>query len=85
MKHTYNEVPKTALMVSGDKEKFLQKIPNLKCDIAILNLEDGVYDKVYARNLVCKYISKYQKEGIKTPKLVVRINDINSIDGILDI
>jgi citrate lyase subunit beta/citryl-CoA lyase len=85
MKHTYNEVPKTALMVSGDKEKFLQKIPNLKCDIAILNLEDGVYDKRYARNLVCKYISKYQKEGIKTPKLVVRINDINSIDGKEDI
>jgi citrate lyase subunit beta/citryl-CoA lyase len=71
-------------MVSGDKEKFLQKVPSLDCDIAILNLEDGVFDKEYARELVCKYLLKYQDTEIDTPKLVVRINSLDAC-GIADI
>ena len=44
---------RSALMVAGDKLKHLQKIPSLECDIAIVNLEDGVFDKDKARNLIC--------------------------------
>jgi citrate lyase subunit beta/citryl-CoA lyase len=73
---------KSALMVSGDKEKFLSKIPDLSCDIAIVNLEDGVYDKEGARELVCGYIQKYQE--LKSPKIVVRVNDLEEC-GLEDI
>ena len=64
---------RSALMVAGDKEKFLDKLPNLKCDIAIVNLEDGVFDKNYARELVC---SKLQNV-ISNAKVVVRINALD--------
>jgi len=46
------------LMVAGDKEKHLDKLNSLKCDIAIINLEDGVFDKNYARELVFKKLNK---------------------------
>jgi citrate lyase subunit beta/citryl-CoA lyase len=72
---------KSALMVAGDKEKHLFKIASLKCDIAIVNLEDGVYDKKKARNLVCNILPKLEKTKCK---IVVRINDLNTC-GIEDI
>jgi len=68
------------LMVAGDKEKHLDKLNSLKCDIAIVNLEDGVFDKNYARELVFK---KLNKNPIKN-KVVVRVNSLDSC-GIEDI
>ena len=64
------------LMVAGDKQKHLDKLPTLKCDVAIINLEDGVYDKEFARNLLKKNFSdsKMQFENLKT---VVRINPLD--------
>ena len=44
----------SSLMVAGDKEKHLDKINDLKCSIAIINLEDGVFDKKYALELLLK-------------------------------
>ena len=64
------------LMVAGDKEKHLKKLPILKCDVAIVNLEDGVYDKQYALDLLEKL---FIVDGIKVAnkKIVVRINPLN--------
>jgi citrate lyase subunit beta/citryl-CoA lyase len=61
-------------MVAGDKEKHLDKLPQLKCDIAIVNLEDGVFDKDYARSLV---VQKLQNLQCDNTQIVVRINDLN--------
>ena len=58
----------------------MNKLKELKCDIAIVNLEDGVYDKKYARDLVYKYLLN---NDIKN-KVVVRVNSLNSV-GIEDI
>ena len=66
---------KTALMVAGNKEKHLLKIPELKCDIAIVNLEDGVFDKKMARDLVCDILPKLQNSKAK---IVVRINSLET-------
>ncbi len=65
------------LMVAGDKQKHLDKLSILKCDVAIINLEDGVFDKVYARELLNK---NFQKSLLrfKNLKTVVRINDLNT-------
>jgi len=66
---------RSALMVAGDKLKHLQKIPSLECDIAIVNLEDGVFDKDKARNLICDILPTLKNN--KT-KIVVRVNDLNT-------
>ncbi len=63
----------SALMVAGDKEKHLDKIQDLDCDIAIVNLEDGVFDKDFARDLV---VSKLSDKTFKNKQIVVRINDL---------
>ena len=72
---------KSVLMVAGDKQKHLEKLPHLKCDIAIINLEDGVYDKKYARDLVSKILPTIKQTNTK---FVVRINDLKEC-GIDDI
>jgi citrate lyase subunit beta/citryl-CoA lyase len=61
-------------MVSADNTKHLNKIDELKCDIVILNLEDGVCDKDLARKLLVSTISN------KTfnKKIIVRINSLES-------
>jgi citrate lyase subunit beta/citryl-CoA lyase len=66
---------KSALMVAGDKQKHLEKIPDLKCDIAIVNLEDGVFDKHQARKLICDIIPNLQNTNCQ---IVVRVNDLDS-------
>ncbi|MEA3383742.1 MAG: aldolase/citrate lyase family protein [Campylobacterota bacterium] len=65
------------LMVAGDKQKFLDKLPFLKCDVAMINLEDGVFDKTYARELLK---TNFSKQLLKFNNLttVVRINDLCS-------
>ncbi|MEA1915119.1 MAG: aldolase/citrate lyase family protein [Campylobacterota bacterium] len=63
----------SALMVAGDKPKHLNKLQQLKCHIAIVNLEDGVYDKDTARSLVCQTL---KDNSFSNTQIVVRINDL---------
>lgn len=71
---------KSALMIAGDKLKHLEKINDLKCDIAIINLEDAVFDKDFAREQVVTFL----KNREFNKKIVVRVNDLNDC-GIRDI
>ncbi len=71
----------SALMVAGDKQKHLDNIKNLKCDIAIINLEDAVHDKIYARKLVYNHL---KNNTYNNTKIVVRINSLDEC-GIEDI
>lgn len=66
---------KSVLMVAGDNEKHLNKIPNLKCDVAMVNLEDGLYDKDKARIMVYENLKNL---SIEKPKIVVRVNSLDS-------
>lgn len=65
---------KSYLMVAGDKEKQLRKIPELLCDVAMINLEDGVYDKEYAKNLIKRVYEEFNLNSKK--KIVIRVNPI---------
>jgi len=67
---------KSALMLSCNNIKHLQKIESLESDCIILNLEDGVSpeEKPYALVLCAIYLSKLQKSD---KKLVVRVNALN--------
>jgi len=67
------------LMVAGDKEKHLNKLDVLTTDFAIVNLEDGVYDKKFARELVVKKLKKRDNSDV-----IVRVNSLDSC-GIKDI
>jgi len=64
------------LMVAGDKQKHLDKLPLLECDVAMINLEDGVFDKSFARELLKENFasSKMQFDNLKT---VVRVNALD--------
>jgi citrate lyase subunit beta/citryl-CoA lyase len=64
-------------MVAGDKEQHLDKIKDLKCDVCMINLEDGVFDKTYALNLL---LEKFLSSGLKSKdkQVVVRINSLNT-------
>ena len=70
------------LMVAGDKEKHLEKLPSLKCDTAMVNLEDGVFDKAAARELLKEKFSQGLRCADK--KVVVRVNPLDEC-GIEDI
>ncbi len=63
-------------MVASDKEKHLDKLKELKCDTAMINLEDGVCNKKDALDLLFK---KFKNSGLKcdNKKVVVRINPLN--------
>ena len=65
------------LMVAADKQKHLNKLKDLKCDTAMINLEDGIFDKDFARNLLIK---NFENSGLKIngKKIVVRINSLDS-------
>lgn len=64
------------LMVAGDKQKHLDKLPSLACDVAMINLEDGVFDKQTARELLTANFkdSLMQFDNLKT---VVRVNALD--------
>lgn len=64
------------LMVAGDKEKHLDKIEILSCDVAMINLEDGVFDKVNALKLLSH---KFSLNGFRATNkyIVVRINPLD--------
>ncbi|MEA3513044.1 MAG: aldolase/citrate lyase family protein [Campylobacterota bacterium] len=61
------------LMVAGDKEKFLDKLDVLKTDFATVNLEDAVYDKDFARELVVKKLNNRDNS-----RIIVRVNSLDS-------
>jgi len=61
------------LMVAGDKQKHLSKLDRLNTDFATVNLEDGVFDKDFARNLVIKNLSNKNND-----KIIVRVNSFDS-------
>lgn len=69
---------KSYLMVAGDKEKHLSKINELSCDVAMINLEDGVFDKVGALKLLS---NKFGFCGFRATNkyIVVRINPLDEI------
>ena len=74
---------KSYLMVAGDKEKHLSKIDALSCDVAMINLEDGVGDKKEALKLLQNSFEKDRFQS-KNKFIVVRINplDESGIDEI---
>ena len=61
------------LMVAGDKQNHLDKLGSLKCHMAIVNLEDGVYDKDFARQLVYDYLKSKDNKNI-----IVRVNELST-------
>ncbi|MDB2405374.1 aldolase/citrate lyase family protein [Arcobacteraceae bacterium] len=61
------------LMVAGDNQKHLDKLSVLKTDFATVNLEDAVYDKEMARNLVVKNLL-----GKDNKNIIVRVNSLDS-------
>ncbi len=70
-------------MVAGDKQKHLDKLFDLQCDTAMVNLEDGVYDKQYALDLLVKNFSK-RLMRLDNKEVIVRVNDLN-FGGVDDI
>jgi citrate lyase subunit beta/citryl-CoA lyase len=67
--------PRSAMMVPADKPKLLNKIDNLECDIALINLEDGVSpeNKDRALYLASAFISNLKESN---SLIVVRVNPI---------
>ncbi len=65
----------SALMVSAHKAKHLNKLDELECDAAILNLEDGVAPK-FKRVALLAAALFIQHAPPTAPMLVVRINPL---------
>ena len=66
----------SALMVSAHKAKHLNKLDELECDAAILNLEDGVAPK-FKRVALLAAALFIQHAPTTAPMLVVRINPLD--------
>ncbi len=66
----------SALMVSAHRAKHLNKLDELPCDVAILNLEDGVA-KEYKRMALLATALFLQENREKMPMLVVRVNPLD--------
>ena len=67
---------RSALMVSGHQIKHLNKIDELKADIIMLNLEDGVpkEKKEIAKYLIAIFLSNYKNPN---KEIVIRVNPLN--------
>ena len=63
------------LMVAGDKRKHLDKIPELQCDVAMINLEDGVANKTKALELLFRRFS-WSGMRVANKTVIVRINPL---------
>ncbi|MFP4332185.1 MAG: HpcH/HpaI aldolase/citrate lyase family protein [Campylobacterales bacterium] len=65
------------LMVRADNPKHLNKLNELKCDIATINLEDGISkeDKPKALNLTKIFLSHLEHSY---SKVVIRVNEIEN-------
>ncbi|MEA2017412.1 MAG: aldolase/citrate lyase family protein [Campylobacterota bacterium] len=68
-----NSYKRSYLMVAGDKQKHLDKLDTLKTDFATVNLEDAVYDKDFARDLVVKNLQNRRNNNI-----IIRVNSLDS-------
>ena len=66
----------SALMVSAHKAKHLNKLDELQCDAAIINLEDGVAPK-FKRVALLAAALFIQHAPVIAPMLVVRINPLD--------
>lgn len=75
---------RSALMVNGYNEKHLSKLESLKCDIAVINLEDGISaeQKPVALERTALAIESLEKCN---SHISVRINDLNSSSTINEI
>jgi len=60
-------------MVAGDKQKYLDKLDFLDTDFSTVNLEDAVYDKKFARELVVKNLLNRKNSDI-----IVRVNSFDN-------
>ncbi len=67
---------RSALMVSAHKAKHLNKLDELECDAAIINLEDGVAPK-YKKVALLAAALFIQHAPPDVPMLVVRINPLD--------
>ena len=67
---------RSALMVSGHQIKHLNKMDELKADIIMLNLEDGVpkEKKEIAKYLISIFLSNYKNPN---KEIVIRVNPLN--------
>ncbi len=65
----------SALMVSAHKAKHLNKLDELECDAAIINLEDGVAPEFKRIALLAAALFLQQKRD-NMPLLIVRINPL---------
>ncbi|SMC09455.1 HpcH/HpaI aldolase/citrate lyase family protein [Nitratiruptor tergarcus] len=66
----------SALMVSAHRAKHLNKLDELRCDVAILNLEDGVA-KEYKKMALLATALFLQQSRKNLPMLVVRVNALD--------
>lgn len=75
---------RSLLFVPGTSEKMINKALELQADSIILDLEDAVSmsEKSIARKLVKDNIYKFKEKNIE---VIVRLNDITSELGVLDI
>jgi citrate lyase subunit beta/citryl-CoA lyase len=71
------------LMLSPDKLKHVKKLPNIKTDSVVINLEDGVSDKKLALYTTAYILSELRNFNPNL-KLIVRINPLfeNGIEEI---
>ncbi len=67
----------TALMVSAHNAKHLNKLDELRCDVAIINLEDGVAPE-YKRSALLAAAIFLSRQKPHWPHLVVRINPLEA-------
>ena len=67
---------RSALMISGHQIKHLNKMDELKADIIMLNLEDGVpkEKKEIARYLISIFLSNYKNPN---KEIIIRVNPVN--------
>src|SRR5690625_1157175 len=77
-------IRRSLLYVPGHSEKMIDKALNLNADSIILDLEDAVSpnEKTAARMLVKESIQKFKE---KKKEIIIRINDVKTKDGVLDI
>ncbi len=61
------------LMVKADNPKHLNKLDELKCDVATINLEDGIFDKKKAKELCKIFLSNLQNSY---SKIAIRVNEL---------
>uniref|UniRef100_A0A914Z2V9 Citramalyl-CoA lyase, mitochondrial n=1 Tax=Panagrolaimus superbus TaxID=310955 RepID=A0A914Z2V9_9BILA len=75
-------IPRRALLyVPGSNEKMLTKVPTIKVDSLVLELEDGVAltSKTIARHNIAKYLDNLESKGDhQCFELGVRINSVSS-------